>query len=471
MARTTKPTAAKTPSLSEIGTTGSRAFGGQISEEFLKQLAGLKGIKVYVEMRDNDPTIGAILFIIEKLLRNVKWKTEAASKDPAAQEADDFLKECMYDMEHSWEDMISEITSMLTFGFAPLEKVYKVRAGLQSNKSYRSKFNDGKIGWRKLPLRAQETLWRWEFDDSGDVKTLEQLPAVGPKREIPMSKILLFRTQSYKNNPMGRSILRNSYRSWLFKKRIEEIEGIGIERDLAGLVVVKVPANLLAADASTEEKATLAALKNLAQNIRRDEQEGVVFPLVYDSDGNEMYKLELLSTGGTRQFDTSQIVDRYDKRIAMTVVADFIFLGQSKVGSFALSSDKTDMFSASLGAWLNGIASVFNMDAIPELMTVNNIPPEHWPKLVAGDLEKPDVAKFVDALYKLVGVGALLPDESVDTKIRELLDMPKLISDGNDITPMDFIDAKLQAEKAPANGDIKNPKSGKKNTTAIGAVK
>ena len=51
---------------------------------------------------------------------------------------------------------------------------------------------------------------------------------------IPMEKCLLFRTQTHKNNPEGRSILRNAYRSWYFKKRIEEIEGVGIERDLAG---------------------------------------------------------------------------------------------------------------------------------------------------------------------------------------------------------------------------------------------
>ena len=61
---------------------------------------------------------------------------------------------------------------------------------------------------------------------------------------IPMSKALLFRTKSRKNNPEGRSILRNAYRSWYFKRRIQEIEGIGIERDLAGLPVMHGPEGL-----------------------------------------------------------------------------------------------------------------------------------------------------------------------------------------------------------------------------------
>lgn len=61
---------------------------------------------------------------------------------------------------------------------------------------------------------------------------------------IPMSKAMLFRTESVKDNPEGRSILRNAYRSWYFKRRIQEIEAIGIERDLAGLPVIHAPERL-----------------------------------------------------------------------------------------------------------------------------------------------------------------------------------------------------------------------------------
>jgi len=428
----TTPVRKSKANLSEVGSTGLREFGGQINEEFLRQLSGIKGLKTFGEMRDNDPTIGAILFVIDKLLRNVKWKAEPASADPRAVAEANFLAECKDDMEHSWEDTISEILSMLTYGFAPLEKVYKIRAGVETtNKSFYSKYKDGRVGWRKLPLRAQETVWGWNRDADGDVESLEQLPPFGQKVTIPVSKLLLFRTVSYKNNPQGRSILRNSYRPWHFKKRIEEIEGIGIERDLAGLPVAHVPASMLSPNASPEEKATLAVIRQMVTSIRRDTQEGIVFPLVYDSDKNLMYKLELLNSGGARQFDTSQIVDRYDKRIAMTVLADFIFLGQSKVGSFALSSDKTDMFAASLGAWLNDIAAVFNRDAVPQLMKLNSVPPEFWPKLVPGDIEKADITKFADAVSKLLLCGALLPSDDLNDKSRVMLELPLVESDGN----------------------------------------
>lgn len=443
-------TKASTPSanLSEIGTSGLNHYGGTISEEFLRQLAGIKGIKTFAEMRDNDDTVGAMLFIIDKLLRNVEWTVEAASQDKAALNVAEFVEQCRGDMEHSWGDFISEVLSMLVFGWSTHEIVYKYRSGYDNDHpSYHSQYDDNKIGWRKLPIRSQESLHDWEINDSGDVVAMNQLPPLGSIRRIHADKMLLFRTQSYKNNPMGRSILRNAYRPWFFKKRIEEIEGIGIERDLAGLPVAYVPAELLSPSATTDQQASLAAIRKLVTSIRRDQQEGVVFPLVYDEQGNKLYDLTLMSTGGTRQFDTNTIITRYSKSIAMTVLADFIFLGQTKVGSYALSSDKTDMFSAGLGAWLHAIADVLNRQAIPKLMKLNGYDRKLWPKLVPSDIEKEDVTKFCDNVYKLVGVGALMPDDTVDAKIRTLLGLPPVTSDGNDIVPMDLIAQRLESER------------------------
>ena len=72
-----------------------------------------------------------------------------------------------------------------------------------------------------------------------------------------MEKCLLFRTQTHKNNPEGRSILRNAYRSWYFKKRIEEIEGVGIERDLAGIPIAYVDPAIMSAGATADQQAML----------------------------------------------------------------------------------------------------------------------------------------------------------------------------------------------------------------------
>lgn len=426
MSRTSPIVKKKTSaSFTEMGQTGLSHFGGYINEEKLSRLSAGKAAKVFSEMADNDPTIGAFLFAMESLLQNVDWKIEPADQTRKSKKAAEFLESCLYDMEHSWNDFICEVLSMLTFGWSSHEIVYKIRGGADTeDRSYYSKFNDGMIGWRKLPVRSQDTLRNFIFDKDNEIESLVQELLTAPyTATIPIKKLIMFRTKSRKNNPMGRSILRNAYRPWAFKKRIEEIEGIGIERDLAGLPVAYVPSNILSSTANAEEKATLSAITDLVTNIRRDHQEGVVFPRVYDENSNSLYELELLSTGGTRQFDTSQIIDRYDKRIAMTVLADFLFLGQSRVGSFALSSDKTDLFGSAIGSFLSNIAETLNRQPVPRLMKINAIAPENWPIIKPGDIEKPDLQRFTDAVYKLVGVGALVPSESLNAKLSELLEV------------------------------------------------
>ena len=80
-------------------------------------------------MADNGPVVGAILYLAEMLLRNAEWSTEAASDKPVDKEAAEFLYSCMHDMDTSWADTISEILSMLTYGFSFNEIVYKIRRG------------------------------------------------------------------------------------------------------------------------------------------------------------------------------------------------------------------------------------------------------------------------------------------------------------------------------------------------------
>jgi hypothetical protein len=240
-----------------------------------------------------------------------------------------------------------------------------------------------------------------------------------------MAKALLFRTMARKGNPEGRSVLRNAYRPWYYKKNIESIEGIGIERDLAGLPVAWVPPELLDISASADDKAILAEIKKIVRNIRRDEQEGIVFPLAYDESGHKIYDMTLLSTGGRRQFDTDGIVQRYDSRMAMTVLADFILLGTKNVGSFALSSSKTELFAVALGAWLNSIADVFNRYAVPRLFELNPFTVEALPKIVPGDIEAIPLDELGTYIAALAGAGMpLFPNEELEKYLLRLANLP-----------------------------------------------
>ncbi len=199
----------KSKATAEIGTTGLNRFGGTIVEEFLTELRGQRGLKIYDEMRKNDAIVGGILFAIEMALREVNWSAEATQDDAKAKEATKFVTSCMRDMSHTWSDFICEALLMLPFGFSWFEIVYKQRDGKNS------KYSDNMIGWRKFGYRSPDSLYDWEFDDAGGVTAfMQQSPPSYSIVRIPIEKSILFRTRKEKNNPEGYSILRNSYRCY-----------------------------------------------------------------------------------------------------------------------------------------------------------------------------------------------------------------------------------------------------------------
>lgn len=410
----------------EIGRVGQRRYGGIFYEEFLSELRGRKGAEVFTEMSNNDETIGAILFAIEMLVRQASWNVEPGGSTAKDREAAEFVKSCMDDMQQTWIDTISEILSFLTYGWSFHEIVYKRRMGRTKDNRTSSKYDDGLIGWMKLPIRSQETLYQWEYDDQDNLIGMTQMPPPDfGLITIPMNKAMLFRTRSRKDNPEGRSILRTAYRSWYFKRRIQEIEGIGIERDLAGLPVITTPEGMDIWDKDDEDmNAIRAGLEAMVKNIRRDSTEGLVLPFGYT--------FELTSTGGSRQFDTDSIIARYDTKISQTVLADFIQLGHESVGSFALSSDKTNLFSMAICAFLDIICQTFNSQGIPALIDING---DHfagvtdYPRLTHGDIEDVDLATVATFIKDMTSIGVIIPDESLEDYVRQLGKLPKRTTD------------------------------------------
>lgn len=745
----------------ELGSTGLKQMGGVVIEEWLPQLQGERGIKVWREMSENDPTVGAVLFAIEMLIRQVDWSVEPASEDPQDVANAEFLESCMHDMDRPWVSFISDVLTMLAYGWSVHEIVYKLRRGASGDQP--SDHDDGRIGWARLPIRGQDTLLQWVFDDHERVEAFIQVhPTTFQRIKIPIGKLIHFRTRErrgpegmaldpltpiptpdgwkvvddlkvgdkvfgddgrvryvtgradwddrpcYRVNFLGgdsiiadenhlwytveanarhsgssdgsvkstrdikesvrarnssnhsvplagcldyseqnllvdpyvlglwlgdgtkrngnischaddlaatvseiessgylakschsgppgslgrcirvqgpekwsslnlatqlrqlglicnkhvpehylrgsasqriallqglmdsdgtvdaygrceftntnmnlvdgvaelarslgcqvstgirkhprrgrlsaycakftpvsfcpfrlprkiertkdtkarewhyiasvepvarrrtvcievdspshlylaglsmipthNSILRNAFRPWLFKKRLEEIEAIGIERDMAGLPVAHVPAEFLSSSATPDQVAMVTAIKRLVRGIKVNEQMGVVFPMDHDHAGNNRYRLELLSSSGGSKRPVDPAIRRYKQDIATTVLADFVLLGHDKVGSFALSSSKTEVFGAAMGAYLDTMANVFNSQAVPRLFTANGISGP-YPKIVHGDIETPDLDSISNFVLRLSNAGAITPDDKLERHLRRAASLPE----------------------------------------------
>jgi len=415
----------------EVGRTGLRRVGGYVEEEFLPQLRGRKAVEVYREISNNSPIAGAMLYAIEQLLRQIEWRVEAASTSTEDRADAEFVEQCMNDMSHSWSDLMAEILTMLPYGWSWHYLVYKRRVGpWEKDPRRRSKYTDGRIGWRKIPIRGQETLLRWIFDETGGIKAMVQLSPPDYKTVVmPIEHSLLFRTTAAKNNPEGYSLLRRAYRPWFMLKRLEEYEAVGVERDLTGLPVGKVPADYLDPNAPKAKRDMVEAYRKMVTSVRRNEQEGLVLPQAFDQDTKQpLFDFALLTSGGSRQFNTDGIIQRYETRILMTILADFIMTGHENSGaSYALHTDKSGLFRTAINSIAQGIADVFNRHAIPRLFALNGMKPAELPTIVPNDVDPPDLGQLAQFMTAMTQAGVQwFPDPELEKFLRDAARLPAL---------------------------------------------
>jgi len=431
----------------EIGVSGFKIAGGIPFEEFLPQLDGERGRRKFREMAENDPTVGSVLFAIGNILRAVKWQAQPSPDAPEAEakaEAE-FAESILDDMSHTWEDFIAEALTMLVYGWSYFEIVLKRRIGpLETDPQKRSKFSDGRIGIRKLAPRSQDSLSKWEMQDDGGIAGLWQIPPLPTPGKpgqifIPIERALLLRTTSRKNSPEGISVLRTAYRPWFYLTRIQEIEAIGIERELAGLPVVRIPNSLLASEAAADQ-AIVETYKKIARDVKRNEQGGVVIPSdpFLDADGNptsvKRVDIELLTSGGTRAIDTDKTVRRYQADIARAVLAEFIMLGSDSKGSFALSKDKTSMFSRACETFLNQIAAAVNRFLLPRIWDYNGLDRATMPSMKPGRVSPIDLGELGTFIESMSRSGAtLFPDDNLENYLRDEADLPEKSQEAMDL--------------------------------------
>lgn len=424
---------------SDMGSTGLRQFSGWVREEYLPQLVGLQGARVYREMADGSATVGSLLFAITQAMRKVEWRTQPKDNTPAAQEMADFAESLRFDMSSTWEDFIAEALSMCTYGFAPHEIVYKRRTGKSPARGEpESNYNDGRIGIRRLPLRGQDTVFKWFFDENGTVTGLTQQPWVGTLIDIPIEKLLLFRPMIHKGNPEGRSILRSSYRPYYFIKRLEELEAIMIER-FGGLPVMYIPAATLEAAQSGDPVAVgiVNEYKRMVRNVRVDEQMGLILPSdVYQGatgpSNVRMYEFQLVTPQGAGKGAVSPevVIERYKLEILSSVLADFLQLGHSSRGTQSLAINKVDMFFQAIEGWLNSIASVLNRFLLPRIWRLNGLDMRLIPEWVPDLAQRIDLDSLGAYILALAQSGmTMFPDEELENFLRDAAGMPDIGDD------------------------------------------
>ena len=424
-----------------LGVAGDNTYNGQIrADEFLSELRGKKAISKYREMRDNDSTIGAVMYATEQVLRDVDLKVFPANNTEAAKREADYVQSVLEDMDHSLDDHVAEALSCLSYGFAWFEVVYKRRVGpTQTSDKKRSKYTDGRMGVRKIAMRAPWTVSRFDVDrKTGDVLGMYQDTGYGvSKHYIPVRKSLYYRTTSINGDPSGRSILRNAYTSYQYLNNLQAIEAIAVERELAGIPVARIPSEYLSADATPSQAAFRHNLEQILRDVKFNEQGYIITPsdTYPDKDGSptniKLVEVELMSSSGSRNIDIDPIVRRYQHDIARSVLSEFLMLG-SQGGSYALSKSKTDLFLRALESYVQQIVDVLNKQLVERLWELNGLDYSLMPTIKAGDVAPHDLREIAGFLRNLNGADINVSNHP--EVIQNLMDIAELNYDPDGAT-------------------------------------
>ena len=414
--------------LGEMGALGLQVFNGVSNDDLKRELNWPMSIRTFKQMNAHG-TVNSAMTLFDNIIGKATWSI-TPPKDATEEEKRqcEILGTMMHDMEGTWSEFIRDVLSMNIFGFSVHEKVYRKR--YTSNGSL---YNDGLIGWKKLPIRAQETIEKFIFSaDGNDILGVKQnLTGVTDNYNrfsnridnevvLPRSKVMLFRAGKHRGDPFGKSPLREAYLAWRFLTALEDLEATSIAKDVSGLPVLYLPAQYLSEDASPNQKAIRQYYENAMRNLQMNQQSAMILPLSFDEISKQsMFKLELLASEGKKQFDISKVKEYYKNSIVTSLVSDVLLQGQSQVGSFALGSLKNSMSGAAAETMLKSIRDVIQKELIQQTYTLNSWNVERMGTLDYDNLDDINLEELSKSYQRYSSTGLLELDREVLNAVRE----------------------------------------------------
>lgn len=415
--------------LGERGKTGLMQWGGYVQEAYHSKLQWPAAYGIYDEMRRRDPGIRSVLNALSFLARTAVWYFEPGGErtDDDRRAADD-LEAIAGEMSTPLGDAIEDALSCVWFGWSWQEIVYQRRP-------------DGSIGWKKWAERRQSSFERWEFDAEGGVQALVQRPAPDyDELTIPIGKSLHFRGQRDGANPEGWPLAEGVYEPYTFCKNLHIISGIGWEHTLIGVPVFEIE--------SRPDEQDKSKMETVGKALMVGEKQFVSVP------AGIKFRLETVHNTSAQTL-LEQI--KYERRAMMqTLMADWLDFGTGQTGSWALGSDRSQLFLMAIDGTLDRLAEVINGFGVKRLMEYNA---RRYPDLTGNPVlthkkvEKPALAQLGSFLQQVGNLFTWTPEDEV--WLRHRTGMPSI-----DVSQIEEEQAKKPAPPPPPeqpNPDEPNP--------------
>lgn len=371
--------------------------------------------------------------IIKKSLTNGEVESTGTAKSDIATK---FINYSFNNFSYgTWGESMGNATTALIHGFSDQNLVLEKR----TYGPYKNSFVINKLaprnqksvyGWvwnkeitewkgllQKPPLRFNKITTG--FDQH---ITIPQIPSMLNQNYtyIKAEQLLHFTVDKTDDNPQGNPPLKACYAPWMEKVLVSKYQIVGVSKDMAGALVIRVPQELL--ERAAEDPAYALELDKLqddAAALRAGESAYIVLSSDVDPDSKTRdYDIEFKGIdGGGKSYNSSDIIDQKRKAIYNVFSGGAVLLGQDgSSGSYSLSTDKTSLQGFYSECIADQFVEVINTQLIPRLLAANGIYLDHedMPKYVAEQITETSLDEFSKAGQRLGSVGILTEEMFAD---------------------------------------------------------
>lgn len=415
----------------EAGVSGTAIFGGFVQViERDPRLVGQNRYRTVSDMLANVSIVAAGTRFFLNLVAQPDWSFEPAEdlgdgqSSDAAKAAAELVETVLTDMATPWTRVCRRMGMYRFQGFGIHEWTAKKRT-------------DGLIGLDDIESRPQHTIERWQPDDRGTILGVwQRSPQNGKLYWIPRQKTVYLVDDTLTDSPEGLGLFRQMVDPSDRIQRYLKLEGQGFERDLRGIPIGRAPIASLNAAVKAgeitkdEAKKALDGLKRFVKMQVKIEDTGMILDSsAYQSintDGQtvsakDMWGLELLTGSANSIAELGAAITRLNFDMARIMGVEVLMIGENS-GSRALSQDKSKNLYLMVNATVDDISEAVKRDVIGTICTLNNIPPELWPRAKVEDVAFKDVEAVTNALRNMALAGAVLaPDDPAINDVRALL--------------------------------------------------
>jgi phage gp29-like protein len=426
-----------------VGNSGTQVFGGYFSEEYLQELRGREGAKVWDQMRRSEAQIAMLLNAVSNPIKAAEWNIEPFDpSNPDSVRQAEFCEMAIKDMI-DWQTFLTESLTVLPFGFSMFEVVHNVV------------FNHPKFGTinglKALSFRSQKTIENWQLEQkTGRLLGVNQYTYsdLGGNQFIPGEFLLVFTHSKEGDNYEGISVLRPMYGAYKRKDLYLKLAAIGVEKYAVGTPIGTVPKG--------KEKTTeYTEFKKVLQNYTSHETAYITKP--------EGWTIEIQKG----DFDADKIKELLvfeNTEMANALVANFLALGMNGGGgAYALGSNLGEFFTSGIQSYADLICDGVNRLLFPNLVKLNFGDQAGYPKMKCSGISDKAGKELAEVIKFLADARAIDPDQPLKEFLRKQYKLPK--PDPTTAVALPAIPAGASANYAKPGSEAIDPVSGKLEST------